>query len=202
MVSAACRVEGALEKICSWINTWPLVHMQVSFGFDLSPRIVQQLHDFPQLAFGFGPIAGQLGLAVTGGALIQRALTRSGIKSSEFFRYDPQPGDLAVASILVGATLAVNILASKLSGGSATAEQIPRSVAEVQSIVALQQPAAVFGAGLASIVAAPWIEERIYRGAILQGLTPYLGTVASVRAHFIILAWLKGRSRVRNRIKV
>lgn len=202
MVSAACRVEGTLEQICSWINTWPLVHMQVSFGFGLSPWIVQQLQDFPQLAFGFGPIAGQLGLAVTAGALIQRALTRSGIKSSEFFRYDPQPSDLAVAGILVGATLAVNILARKLSGGSATAEQIPRSVAEVQSIVALQQPPAVFGAGLASIVAAPWIEERIYRGAILQGLTPYLGTVASVRAHFMIFAWLKGKNCVRNRIKV
>ena len=200
MVAAASRVEGSLlTYICApGANIAPGV--QVAFGFGLSPWIVQQLQDFPQFAFGFGPLASQIGLTVTAGALIQRVFARKGINTSEFFRYDAQPGDLAVAVIVVGITLAGNLLASKFSGGSGTAEQMPRSVAEVQSIVALQQPVAVFGAGAASIIAAPWIEERIYRGVILQGLLPYCGPFASVRIHSLTCGTnLKGQNWVGDR---
>lgn len=161
--------------------------LQIAFGFGASPWLVQQLQEFPQVASGLGPIAAQLGLAVTATFLIQRVLTRNDINSSEFFHYDAQPRDLAVAGAMVGAALVGNILVSKLSGGSASSEQLPRSVAEMQSIVALQHPVAVLGAGAASIIAAPWIEERIYRGAILQGLLPYIGPVASVRLQLPIL---------------
>jgi membrane protease YdiL (CAAX protease family) len=170
--------------------------MQIVFGFGVSPWLIQQLQDHPQFSFGIGPILSQLGLAVTAGALIQRILTKNKI-SSEFFKYDARPADLAVGGIMVGVGLLGAIFLSKLSGGAgvSTPEQMPRSVEEMKSIVAMQQPAALLCAGAASIFVAPWIEERIYRGAILQGLLPYLSPVASVRfllsSQSIHLCWLQ-----------
>lgn len=112
---------------------------------------MRQLHEWPQVAFGLGPIAAQLGLAVTAGALIKRALAWNNIDNSGFFHYDAQPKGLAVAAVSVGVALAGGILVSKLAGGSAV-ENVPRSVAEMQSIVALQQPVAALGAGAASVL--------------------------------------------------
>lgn len=153
--------------------------MQVSCGFGLSPWLVQQLSEYPQVANGAGPIVSQLVLAGVAGALINRALSRNGVKSVNFFKYRIKPTDVGATGILVFVALAGGLVISKLSGAAVNG-QVPKSVAEVQSIVSSRQPMAIFGSGASSILLAPWIEERMYRGAILQGLLPYLGPVASV----------------------
>lgn len=111
--------------------------------------------------------------------LIQRALARNQTSSRDFFQYNTNPTAIAQAGGLAAACLAASILAHALADGSGAVEA-SRSVREVKSVLELQQPFAVIGIGAASGILAPYVEERIYRGVILQGLMPYTGPALSV----------------------
>lgn len=149
---------------------------QIVLGFGLSPLIVRSLKDFPWIGQGLGPVASELLLIVVAGWLIQRNLKANDTDEKRFFRYIAKPDQF----LLVGAVTLGSLIGGVALNQFANPSLSPSNAADVASAVDLYEPFTMLGTGLATSLLSPWIEERIYRGVILQGLLPYVGAPLAV----------------------
>jgi membrane protease YdiL (CAAX protease family) len=155
--------------------------MQIACGYGVSPWVASTLSGYTPLGPGLGPLVSQLSLIGVSGFLIDRTLARNGTSSTRMLQYYTSITSILQAVALAGACVAATWLLQALVMNSGTAEA-SRSIAEVRSVADLGHPLPLVGVSIASALLAPYVEERIYRGVILQGLLPYTGPAVSVSA--------------------
>eukprot|EP00892_Ulva_mutabilis_P001915 jgi/Ulvmu1/11724/UM008_0137.1 len=156
--------------------TVSLTLTQIVLGFGLSPFIVKTLKEFPAIGQGLGPVASQALLIVVAGWLIDRNLKANNTDETKFFRYIAKPDQFLLVGAVTLGTLVGGVFLDQF-----TTPSMPQSnAADVASAIDLFEPFTMLGTGLATSLLSPWIEERIYRGVVLQGLMPYVGAPVAV----------------------
>jgi hypothetical protein len=151
--------------------------VQIACGYGLSPCLVRTFNEVPYISQGMGPLISQLCLISAAGFLVRRGLERNNTSNKKFFRYIAKPVETFGAVAITAGCVAASIALYRSSGSTEQA----RSAADMASIIDLNEPITMLGTGLATSALAPWIEERIYRGVILQGLLPHVGAPFAVR---------------------
>lgn len=150
--------------------------LQIVLGFGLSPWIVTSLKAYPEIGQGLGPLVSQVALIVVAGWLIRRTLKVNDTDNKRFFRYTAKPDQFLLVGAVTLGTLVGGVVLDQFANPT-----LPQSnAADVASAIDLHEPFTMLGTGLATSLLSPWIEERIYRGIVLQGLIPYIGAPLAV----------------------
>lgn len=123
-----------------------------------------------------GPLVAQLVLIAATGFVTSRALKEGNSSEDVFFRYIAKPTLLieavAAAAVALGLGLAIN----RSMGSYPSTTSI-----DLNSLLDRDLPSTMAATGLTTVAITPWIEERIWRGFVLQGAIPWLGTPGAVR---------------------
>lgn len=95
--------------------------------------------------------------------------------NKRFFRYIAKPSQFLLVGALTLGTVIGGVLLSQFADPASES-----NAADVASAIDLYEPFTMLGTGLATSLLSPWIEERIYRGVILQGFLPHVGAPSAV----------------------
>lgn len=135
------------------------------------------MKDYPQIGQGLGPLTSQIALIGTAGWLIRRSLATNDTDNKRFFRYIAKPDQFLLVGVLTLGTIIGGVALGQFA--DPTSES---NASDVASAIDLYEPFTMLGTGLATSLLSPWIEERIYRGVILQGFLPHVGAPLAVRS--------------------
>ena len=151
-------------------------HIQVFCGFLVAPVLANLLEDV-HVAPVIGPLVSQLLLVWGADFVISRGLQRGGTSDKVFFRYIAKPLLLIEAVVAALAAIGVGVGISTAVGSPVSSSSI-----DLRQLLDQDMPSTMMATGLTTVALTPWIEERIWRGFVLQGAIPFVGIPGAVRA--------------------
>ena len=155
-----------------------LVTIQMVCGYALTPALAAAAEGVPLFGVSVAPFASQLLYIAVAGYVSRTALERGGFSEPRgFFRYTSKPGIFAVG--LAGTLLCVGVA---VAIDNLDAVRAPSSTStDLVQLLNGGAPLSMYFTGMTTGALTPWIEERVFRGFILQGLLPYVGAPGAVR---------------------
>jgi membrane protease YdiL (CAAX protease family) len=166
-----------LETLDFFKTSVYLITLQIVCGYGLTPALASLAADLPILGVSLAPFLGQLTLIYCSGFIIRPALQRGGFTDQYgFFRYTAKPSMFAIGLALTILSLAVAFFLDNLEA----AKEPSSTSVDLITLLNGGSPLSMYFTGMTTGALTPWIEERIYRGFILQGLLPYVGIPGAV----------------------
>ena len=138
-------------------------------------NLLEDVHVAPVV----GPLFSQLLLVFGADFVITRGLARGGSSEQVFFRYIAKPLLLIEAVAAAAAAIAIGVGVSSL-----LSTPVSSSSTDLRQLLDQDLPSTMLATGLTTVALTPWIEERIWRGFVLQGLIPFVGLPGAVRVPF------------------
>lgn len=167
-----------LEPFDFFKTALQLVTIQMVCGYAVTPALAAVAEELPLFGISVAPFLSQLLYIAAAGYVSRTALTRGGFSEPRgFFRYTSKPGLFAVG--LAGTLLCVGVA---VGIDNLDAVRAPSSTStDLVQLLNGGAPLSMYFTGMTTGALTPWIEERVFRGFILQGLLPYVGAPGAVR---------------------
>jgi hypothetical protein len=166
------------------LGAWPLTKcsvqlaaLQVVCGYGVTP-VLATVAEAAGAPPALSPLLSQLLFAWAANLIMSSALVSNRTPPASALWYSTPLIILPAAVVATGAALAIGLQISSLGGGA----QPSSSAAELRVLLGDGHSwTAVVAAGAATAMVTPWVEERVWRGILLQGLLPFVGAPAAVR---------------------
>lgn len=190
------NIVRAWDGLTTFQATVQLLCVQIVAGYGLCPQLAQLLQTqcslAPQLSQAAAAVLSQTALLACVFALIERVKQRNG----EFPGFSHFTASRATAAVSIAVATAALASSLSLKALEASPEQA-RTALEMSQVLSSGDWLATVGTGAATVILAPVLEERIYRGFVLPALVHPFNINIAVRYTHLRPHFLQDRDRLR-----